>query len=123
MSQAAWQQQEQRWGAPPTQPAPGQQPAAWSAPTHPGPATSTLAVLAIIAAVCGATVLPVIGSLAAMIIGAIALGRIKRTGEDGRLLAIWAIILGAVTIVAMLSAAITGIAMIVQLAEQVQPGL
>ncbi|WP_051223391.1 DUF4190 domain-containing protein [Agrococcus lahaulensis] len=122
MSQAAWQQQG--WGAPaPTQPAPGPQPTAWSAPTHPGPTTSTLAVLAIIAAACGATILPGIGSIAAMIMGAIALGRIRRTGEDGRLLAIWAIILGAVTIVAMLSATITGIAMIVQLAEQVQPGL
>lgn len=122
MSQAMWQQQG--WGAPqPAQPAPGPQPTAWSAPTHPGPTTSALAVLAIIAAACGATVLPIIGSLAAMVMGAIALGRIKRTGEDGRLLAIWAIILGAVTIVAMLSATITGIAMIVQLAEQVQPGV
>jgi hypothetical protein len=122
MSQAAWQQQG--WSAPPPyQPAPGPQPTTWSAPTHPGPTTSVLAVLAIIAAACGATVLPVIGSLAAMIMGAIALGRIKRTGEDGRLLAIWAIVLGAVTAVAMLSAALTGIAMIVQLAEQVQSGL
>lgn len=122
MSQATWQQQGR--GAPqPAPPAPGPQPAAWGAPTHPGPTTSALAVLAIIAAACGATILPGIGSLAAMITGAIALGRIKRTGEDGRLLAIWAIILGAVTIVAMLSATITGIAMIVQLAEQVQPGL
>jgi hypothetical protein len=122
MSQAAWQQQG--WSAPPPyQPAPGPRPTAWSAPTHPGPQTSMLAVLAIIAAACGATILPGIGSLAAIVMGAIALGRIKRTGEDGRLLAIWAIILGAVTIVAMLSAAITGIAMIVQLAEQVQPGV
>ena len=39
-------------------------------------------------------------SLAAIITGHIALGQIKRTGEQGRLLAIWGLILGYVGFVA-----------------------
>lgn len=116
MSATAWQQQG--WGAQPPQPARPQQ--AWAAPTHPGPRTNLLAVLAIGAAATGTTILLGLGSIAAIVLGAIALSQIRRTGEDGRLLAVWAIVLGAVTVVALLASAIAGIAMIVTLVEQAQ---
>lgn len=123
MSATAWQQQG--WGA-----TPSQQPAAWgapppapewSAPTHPGPRTNLLAVLAIVAAAAGTTVLLGLGSIAAIVLGAIALGQIRRTGDDGRLLAIWSIVLGAVTLLALIAATIAGIAMIAAIVEQLPP--
>lgn len=119
MSASAWQQQG--WGSLPASPhsAPPQA-AAWSAPTHPGPKTNTLAVLAILAAAAGTTILVGLGSIAAIVMGAIALGQVRRTGEDGRLLAIWAIVVSAVTLVALVAATITGVAMIVQIVEQMQ---
>ena len=115
MSATGWTQQG--WGAPAAPPAP-LAPAAWSAPTHPGPRTSTMAVMAILAAAAGTTVLVGLGSVAAIVLGAIALSQIRRTGEDGRLLAIWAIVLGAVTLVALTIATIVGIGMVVSLVEQ-----
>jgi peptidyl-prolyl cis-trans isomerase B (cyclophilin B) len=119
MSASAWQQQG--WGAPPASPYPAPpQAARWSAPTHPGPKTNTLAVLAILAAAAGTTILVGLGSIAAIVMGAVALGQVRRTGEDGGLLAVWAIVVGAVTLVALVVAAITGVAMIVQLVEQMQ---
>ncbi|MCR8670863.1 DUF4190 domain-containing protein [Agrococcus sp. HG114] len=120
MTSSAWQQPG--WGAPPPyRPAAAPQPAPWSAPTHPGPRTNTLAMLAILAAASGTTILIGLGSIAAIVLGGIALGQVRRTGEDGRLLALWAIILGAVTLVALAIATVTGIAMIVELVAQVQP--
>ena len=77
-----------------------------------------MAVLAIGAATAGTTVLVGIGSLAAIVLGFIALSQIRRTGEDGRLLAIWAIVLGIVTIVALTVATVIGIGMIVTLVQQ-----
>jgi hypothetical protein len=115
MSSTGWTQQG--WGAPAAPPAPFT-PATWSAPTHPGPRTSTMAVMAILAAAAGTTVLVGLGSIAAIVLGAIALAQIRRTGEDGRLLAIWAIVLGAVTLVALTIATIVGIGMVVSLIEQ-----
>lgn len=122
MSATAWQQQG--WGAPPpphAAPQPAPQPAQWSSPTHPGPRTNLLAVLAIAAAAAGTTIFLGLGSIAGIVLGAIALAQIRRTGDDGRLLAIWSIVLGAVTLVALVAATIAGIAMIVTIAEQV-PG-
>ena len=77
-----------------------------------------MAVLAIGAAAAGTTVLVGIGSLAAIVLGFIVLSQIRRTGEDGRLLAIWAIVLGIVTIVALTVATVIGIGMIVTLVQQ-----
>ena len=77
-----------------------------------------MAELAIGAAAAGTTVLVGIGSLAAIVLGFIALSQIRRTGEDGRLLAIWAIVLGIVTIVALTVATVIGIGMIVTLVQQ-----
>lgn len=117
MSATAWQQQG--WGAPPVQPqtAPVQE---WRAPTHPGPRTNLLAVLAIAAAAAGTTIFLGLGSIAAIVLGAIALGQIRRSGDDGRLLAIWGIVLGVVTLVALAAATVAGIAMIVTIVEQAE---
>lgn len=112
MSATAWPQQG--WSAPPAQ----SQPPVWSAPTHPGPKTDLLALLAIGAAALGTTVFLGLGSIAAIVLGFIALHRIKRTGEDGRLLAVWAIVLGIVTIIALAASTIISIGAIVAFAEQ-----
>ncbi len=122
--QGAWPQH----GAPLGAPQPGwqrpQQPAQrWSSPTHPGPRTDLLAVLAIIASATGTTVLLGLGSIAGIVLGAIALGRIRRSGEDGRLLAIWAIALGGATIVGIVSMAVTGVSLFTRLIEQLGPTL
>lgn len=114
MSATAWQQPG--WGQPPLPAAPQ----TWAAPTHPGPKTNLLAVLAIAAAASGTTILLGLGSIAAIVLGAIALSQLRRTGEDGRLLAIWAIVLGAVTLVGLIAATVSGIAMIVAIVEQAQ---
>ena len=53
-------------------------------------------------------------------LGSIALSQIRRTGDDGRLLAIWAIILGAVTLVALVAAGIGLVAMIATLVQEAQ---
>lgn len=58
------------------------------APAAVGPKTNTLAIVALIAAF----VVP----LAGIIVGHIALGQIKRTGEGGHGLALWGTILGYV---------------------------
>ena len=68
----------------------------------------------------GTTVLLGLGSIAAIVLGCIALSQLRRTGEDGRLLAIWAIVLGAITLVGLIAATIAGIAMIVTVVEQAQ---
>ncbi len=99
------------WPAPP-------QPRAWSAPTHPGPPTNLLAVLAVAAAAAGATILLGLGSIAAVVLGSIALGQIKRTGADGKVLAVWAIIAGAVTLVALAAATVIGVAGFVSIGQQ-----
>lgn len=120
MSATGWT--PQGWQAPagaPVAPTAPQAPPAWSAPTHPGPRTNLLALLAIGAAAAGTTIMLGIGSLAAIVLGAIALGQIRRTGDDGRLLAVWAIVLGAVTLVALTAATVIGIAGMVAIGQQV----
>ena len=77
-----------------------------------------MAVLAIGAAAAGTTVLVGIGSLAAIVLGFIALSQIRRTGEDGRLLAIWAIVLGIVTIVALVASTVIGISAFMAIVER-----
>jgi hypothetical protein len=68
-----------------TEPTPYSAPAA---PAAPGGTTNVLAIIALIAAF----VFP----LAGIVIGHIALGQIKRTGENGHGLALWGTILGYV---------------------------
>jgi membrane protease YdiL (CAAX protease family) len=75
--------------APP--PAPAPQPAATPAPA-PGEKWNILSVIAFIIVFFGF-------SLISIILGFIGLNQIKKTGERGRGLALWAIILGFVSIV------------------------
>lgn len=119
MSTTGWTQQG--WAAPvgaPAAPPAVPQPTAWSAPTHPGPKTNLMALLAIGAAAAGTTVLLGLGSIAAIVLGFIALAQIRRTGDDGRLLAVWALVLGTVTLVALIASTVIGIAGIVSMAQQ-----
>lgn len=104
------------YGAPAVTHAPPQAPR-WSAPTHPGPATNLMAVLAIVAAAAGTTVLLGIGSIAAVVLGCLALAQVKKRGEDGRVLAVWAIILGAITLVALLAMVVLGVIGLVELSS------
>lgn len=115
----AWQQPG--WGPPPAPPTP----APFRSPTHPGPRTDALAIWAIASAAAGTTILVGLGSIAAIVLGLIALSRIRRSGDDGRLLAVWAVILGAVTLVALIAATVAGIAMIVTVVGGMQgmPGV
>lgn len=73
------------------------------------PATDVLAMLAIGASVAGVTLVPVLGSIAGIVLGAIALPRIRRSGAGGRPLAIGAVVLGALGLVAV----VAGIALFV----------
>ncbi|MCH1884228.1 DUF4190 domain-containing protein [Agrococcus sp. ARC_14] len=117
MSATAWPQQG--WSAqPPAGPPAPPQPQVWSVPTHPGPKTNLLAILAIAAAAAGSTVFLGLGSIAAIVLGAIALAQMKRTGDDGRLLAIWSIVLGAITLVALIAATVLGVATMVAFVQQ-----
>lgn len=106
--QQGWSAPQQ--GQPPFPPQPASAPPQpWSAPTHPGPKTNLMALLAIGAAAAGTTVLLGLGSIAAIVLGCIALAQIKRTGDDGKLLAIWGIVLGGVTLVALLAMIVLGV--------------
>ncbi|WP_347754461.1 DUF4190 domain-containing protein [Agrococcus sp. ProA11] len=105
--------------APATQPpAPTWSAPAWSAPTHPGPKTNLLAIIAIVAAAAGATIMLGIGSIAAIVLGFIALAQIRRTGDDGRVLAIWSVVLGIVTLVALIASVVLGVGAFLTVAEQ-----
>ncbi|WP_405216122.1 DUF4190 domain-containing protein [Agrococcus sp. Ld7] len=115
MSMSASTHPQQGWGAPPAAQPPVP---VWSAPTHPGPKTNVLAVVAILAAAAGATIMLGLGSIAAIVLGGIALAQIRRTGDDGRLLAIWSVVLGIVTLVVLIAAIVLGIAAALSVAEQ-----
>ena len=86
------------------------------------PATDLLAMLAICARAAGLVLLPGIGSIAGIVLGAIALVRIRRTKAGGRPLAIAAIVLGALALVLL----VVGVALfavgIGELVEQLPTG-
>ncbi|QCR20033.1 DUF4190 domain-containing protein [Agrococcus sp. SGAir0287] len=67
------------------------------------PATDLLAMLAIGASVLGVTLLPLLGSLAGIVLGAVSIARIRRSGAGGRPLAVGAIVLGALGLVAIVA--------------------
>lgn len=86
-------------GAPaPQYPAPGYSAAAYGAPAYGAAAparTNVLAILSLVASIAGLLlILPVIGPLAAVIMGHISLRQIARTGEKGRGMALTGTILG-----------------------------
>lgn len=109
---------QQGWGAQPPVPSAQPQSPTFSAPTHPGPKTNALAIVAILAAAAGATIMLGIGSIAAIVLGFIALAQIRRTGDDGRVLALWSIVLGIVTLAALIAATVLGIGAFLAVAEQ-----
>ena len=72
---------------------------------HPLPGTDGLAVAALVVGIVGVLV-PLVGQILAIVLGAVALGRIKRSGRQGRGMAIAGIWLGAAWIVVGVASAI-----------------
>lgn len=79
------------------------QPAAYPAPAYgygggyPQQKTNALAIVSMIASIVGFVwILPVIGSIAGVVMGHISLSQLKRTGEKGRGMAIAGLIVGYV---------------------------
>ena len=64
----------------------------------PGPPTNTMAVVALISGICGATVVPFIGSIVAIITGHMARKQIATTGEQGSGMAVAGLVLGYVVV-------------------------
>jgi len=57
-------------------------------PVHvPGHRTNSLAMISLVAGLCGFSLVPFLGSIAAVITGHLALGQIRDTGEEGSTLA------------------------------------
>jgi hypothetical protein len=84
-------------------PAYGAAPTYGAAPAYGGgysaqPKTNTLAIVSLIAGIAGLVLIPLIGSLTAVITGHMSLSQIKRTGEGGRGLGLTGTILGWVGI-------------------------
>ncbi|WP_350349190.1 DUF4190 domain-containing protein [Agromyces sp. G08B096] len=99
------------YGAPaqPSAPAYGAQPA-YGAPAYgsgaPATKTNTLAIVSLIASIAGIVVVYFIGSVVGVICGHISLNQIKKTGEQGRGMAIAGLIVGYVGIALSIIAAI-----------------
>jgi len=87
---------------PPPAPAYGQPPAA---------KTNTLAIISLIASIAGIVILWGIGSIAGVICGHISLSQIKKTGEQGRGMAIAGLIVGYAGIVLAIIGVIVAIAL------------
>jgi Domain of unknown function (DUF4190) len=58
--------------------------------------TNTLAIVSLVTSIAGIVILPFLGSLAGVICGHISLSQIKRTGEQGRGMALAGLIVGYV---------------------------
>ena len=86
------------------QPAPGYgQPA--------GPKTNTLAIISLVASIAGIVILWGIGSIAGVICGHISLSQIKKTGEQGRGMAVAGLIVGYIGIALAIIGTIIAIAL------------
>lgn len=90
--------------APDAAPAYGQTAPAYGQPS--GAKTNVLAIISLVASIAGFVILWGIGSIAGVICGHIALGQIKKTGEQGRGMAMAGLILGYVGIALAIIAAI-----------------
>jgi uncharacterized membrane protein YidH (DUF202 family) len=57
--------------------------------TEPGPPrrTNVLALTSLIAGLCGLSLVPLVGSVVAVVTGHLALNQVRETGEDGEVLA------------------------------------
>lgn len=79
----------------------GQYQSQYQAPPYgyaPPPSTNSMAVLALVAGIAGLTVIPLIGSIVAVIVGPMSRKEIARTGEEGQGLATAGIVTGWVGI-------------------------
>jgi len=90
-----------------------------SGPRYPDPSlvppvrrTNVLAVISLVAGLCGFTLVPVMGSIVAVVTGHLALGQIRDTGEEGSTLAKAGLWLGYVAI-ALMVLVITGVIVLV----------
>ncbi len=63
-------------------------------PPVPSRPNNTMAVVSLVAGICGLTVLFFVGSIVAVITGMMAKKEIARTGEEGSSLATWGVVLG-----------------------------
>ena len=72
-------------------------PGGYGAPTTPADGTNPLAVFSLIASVVG--LLCGVGSIIGIVLGVIALNQVKRSGQQGRGLAVAAIVVGSVSLV------------------------
>ena len=78
--------------------------------------TNSLAVISLVAGLCGFSLVPVLGSIAAVITGHLALGQIRDTGEPGETLARAGLWLGYVAIALMVVLAVVGLLLFVVVA-------
>jgi hypothetical protein len=84
------------YGAPNAAPAYGQPAPGYGQPS--GAKTNVLAIVSLIASISGFVILPFVGPIVGVICGHISLGQIKKTGEQGRGMALAGVILGYVGI-------------------------
>ncbi|WP_232498009.1 DUF4190 domain-containing protein [Agromyces humatus] len=101
------------YGAP-AAPAYGQPAPAYGQPA--GAKTNVLAIISLIASIAAFVILPFIGSIAGVICGHIALSQIKKTGEQGRGMAVAGLIVGYVGIVLAIIGTIVFFAIIASIA-------
>ena len=66
--------------------------------------TNVLAVISLVAGICGLTVVPVFGAVTAIVTGHVARSQTARTGENGRVLATVGLCLGYVGLVRVIAA-------------------
>lgn len=79
---------------------------AYGYPVQPVPPTNGLALSALISGILGWTVLPLIASVVAVVLGHMARGQIRRTGEQGSGMAVAGLVLGYLGIAACVAVAV-----------------
>lgn len=77
---------------PPTEPLDGSPPLVGRDPAK--PATNTLAIVSLVGGLAAWMPFPIFGALVAVVTGHLALSQIRRTGEEGRELALAGLVLG-----------------------------
>jgi hypothetical protein len=102
------------YGQYPQQPYPAAQPGY-------GPGTDGLAIGSLISGIAGLSVLPLIASVVAVVLGVMSLSRIRASGQEGRGLAIAGIVLGSIGVVLLLLAIVVGFILFIGLAAAHHP--
>jgi hypothetical protein len=96
---------------PPAAPAPAYSQPATAYGQPPTTKTNTLAIVSLVASIAGIVILWGIGSIAAVICGHISLNQIKKTGEQGRGMALAGLIIGYAGIVLAIIGVIVAVAL------------